>query len=180
MLSVTEFAELSPSRLRLKEAEFFLEQLKHAGTVDHNKTLFLMTAYFDAFIFCYVSIEEMLTGEKKEEIRALGVFRFFKALRNISMHHSILTGIKDSKFERPIGRVLHIGVGCTVAETAKFFLLPTKLSAIFDALLIERPKEKYTIEPAREFLNQLIQSNEQIFLVALMQQALLEAELHVA
>lgn len=179
MLSVTEFAELSPSRLRLKEAEFFLEQLKHAGTVDHNKTLFLMTAYFDAFIFCYVSIEEMLSDDKKDKLRSLGVFRFFKALRNISMHHSILTGIKDSKFERPIGRVLHYGVGCKVTETAKFFLLPNKLNAIFDALLIERPKEKYTIEPAREFLNEVSQTNEQIFLVALMQQAMFEAELQV-
>lgn len=179
MLSATEFAGLSPSKLRLKEAEFFLEQLKNAGTIDHNATLFQMTAHFDAFLFCYVSIEEMLPAFNREKLKSIGVFRFFKALRNISTHHSILTGIKDSKFERPIGRVLQIGVGCHVIETAKFFLLPDKLRSIFDALLIERPRDKNIIDAARLFLDDIANSKQQIFLVELMQVALTEAAFHV-
>ncbi|WP_295432378.1 hypothetical protein [uncultured Thiodictyon sp.] len=163
----------------MREAEFFLERLKEAGTADYNDTLFLMTAYFDAFVFCYVSIEEMLSDPKKEALRELSIFRFFKALRNISTHHSILTGIRDSKFERPISRVVSVGVGCHVAETAKFFLLPDKVHVIFDALLLERPKEKYTIDPARTFLDEISRSNDTIYLTNLMQRALSEATVYV-
>jgi hypothetical protein len=180
MISVDQFVELPPSQLRLKESEFYLQQLKKAGNADYQSTLFLMTAYFDAFVFAYISIEEMLPLEKKELLRATKIFRFFKALRNISTHHSVLTGIKGTKFERPIERHVTVGVGCQVHDAVKFFLVPEKLNAIFDAVLAERPKEVHTIEPARQFLEEISHSDDTIYVVDLMQSAISEASLHVA
>ena len=180
MISVDQFIELPPAQLRLKESEFFLRQLKMAGNVDYQSTLFLMTAYFDAFVFAYVSIEEMLPSDKKESLRSAKIFRFFKALRNISTHHSVLTGIKGTKFQRPIARHVTVGVGCQVHDAVKFFVVPEKLHAIFDAVLEERPKEKHTIEPARQFLNEISMSDDTIYVVDLMQRAVSEASLHVA
>lgn len=139
-----------------------------------------MTTYFDAFLFCYVSIEEMVEESQKDKLRALGVFRFMKALRNISTHHSVLTGIKDSKFQRPIARVVSIGVDCKVPETAKFFVHPDRLNEIFDAILVERPFEVRTVEPARDFLRERSKSASTLYVADLMKMAISEAGAYVA
>lgn len=179
-ISVTDFTCLTPAALRLAEARFLFERLKDSGRADHDSTLFLMTTYFDSFLFCLVSIEEMITDTQRDSIRSIPVFRFFKALRNITTHHSVLTGIKDSKFPRPITRIVSIGVGCQVDDAAKFCVIPEKLHFIFDEIVKERPGERKTIEFARAFLNDLSDSGRDILVADLMQLAITEIEPHVS
>ena len=179
-ISVEDFVHLTPAALRLAEVKFIFERFKDSGKADHNSTLFLMTTYFDAFLFCLVSIEEMTSGTERDTIRELKVFRFFKALRNITTHHSVLTGIRDSKFPRPIARIVSIAVGCQVEDAAKFFVIPEKLHFIFDEIVKERPREKRTIDSARDFLVELSNSGKDILVAELMQLAIAEIEPHVA
>ena len=178
-IAVTGFAEMSAPFLRLTEAKYLFDQFKHARNADPNYGLFLLTVYFDSLLFCFVSIEEMVDTSTRDKIRAIQSFAFFKALRNISTHHSVLSGLKG-KFSRPISRIVSIGMGCNVEFSEQFFLVPDKIRVIFDAVLIERPGEKRTIESARNYLASLEATNTQIMLVDLIQAAITDIEPHVA
>lgn len=178
-VSATEFQEMSPARVRLLEAQQLFEHFKSARNAKPNHGLFLLTTYFDALLFCLVSVEEMVSPETRQELRSLDSFLFFKALRNITTHHIVLSGIKG-KFERPIARVVAVGVGCTPEFSEQFFVIPEQLEAIFSAVLVERPRERATIEGARRHLASLVaQEHKQILLVGLVDNVLREVELHV-
>src|SRR6056297_1906356 len=167
-ISVIDFTHLTPTELRLAESKHLYEQFRESGRADHDQTLFLMTMFFDSFLFCLISIEEMTSVAKKDLLRETQIFRFFKALRNISTHHSILTGLKDNKFPRPIARVVSLGVRTGVEDAAKFYIIPEKLSHIFDEVVKERPRERKTIDSARAFLNTLDASEDLIYVADLM------------
>jgi hypothetical protein len=165
--------------LRLTEARYLFDRFKSARNAKPNHGLFLLTVYFDAFLFCLVSIEEMVDTATRDKLRALPSFLFFKALRNIATHHSVLSGVKG-KFSRPISRIVSVGVGCSVEFSEQFFLLPDKLRAIFDAVLQERPGQRRTIEAARNYLSQIEASGKQIMVVDLIQTVISEVEPHAA
>ncbi|MHB1579109.1 MAG: hypothetical protein ACYCTK_08615 [Acidithiobacillus ferrooxidans] len=178
-IAADQFAEMSAPMLRLTEAKYLFDQFKSARNAEPNHGLFLLTVYFDAFLFCLVSIEEMVDTTTRDNLRAIPSFLFFKALRNIATHHSVLSGI-NGKFDRPISRIASVGVGCSVEFSEQFFLLPDKLRAIFDAVLKERPSEKLTVEAARNYLSQLEASDTTIMLVDIIQVVVSEVEPHVA
>lgn len=178
-IAAEQFAAMSAPMLRLTEARYLFDQFKSARNAEPNQGLFLLTVYFDAFLFCFISIEEMVDTATRGKLRAIPSFTFFKALRNIATHHSVLSGVKG-KFARPISRIVSVGVGCNVEFSEQFFLLPEKLRAIFDAVLQERPGEKRTIEAARSYLSQLENTGKQIMLVDLTQAVVSEVEPHVA
>ncbi|MDH4425601.1 MAG: hypothetical protein QE495_04060 [Acidovorax sp.] len=177
-ITVTEFAEMSPPVLRLAEAHYLFAQFKSARNTE-NHGLFLLTVYFDALLFCSVSIEEMVDAATRDKLRSIPVFLFFKALRNIATHHSVLSGF-NGKFTRPIARVVYAGVNCNVEFAEEFFLLPDRLKTIFDAVLQARPSERHTIDPARSYLAGLESTGNKIMIVDLIQSVISEVESHVS
>ena len=178
-ISATEFSEMTPAQLRLAETQHLFEQFKAARNAEVNHGIFLLTTYFDALLFCLVSIEEMISADRKQALRSIDSFVFFKALRNIATHHSVLSGVKG-KFERPISRIVSVGIGCTVAFSEQFFLAPEKLEAIFDSVLQEWPGERRTIDIARRYLSSLKQRGRDIMLVDLVEAVISEIAPHVA
>ena len=178
-IAADRFAEMSAPMLRLTEAKYLFDQFKSARNAEQNHGLFLLTVYFDAFLFCLISIEEMVDDATRDKLRAIPAFLFFKALRNVATHHSVLSGVKG-KFARPISRIVSVGIGCSVEFSEQFFLLPDKLRVIFDTVLQERPGERRTIEAARNYLSQLETSGRQIMIVDLIQAVVSEVEPHVA
>jgi hypothetical protein len=178
-IAASEFAEMSAPMLRLSEAKYLFEQFKSARSSEPNLGLFLLTVYFDSLLFCLVSIEEMADVSTRDKLHKVPSFVFFKALRNITTHHSVLSGVKG-KFARPISRTVSIGVGCKVEFSEQFFLLPEKLRDIFDSILMERPREKHTLDLARSYLAQLEATGKQIMLVDLIQSVISDVEPHVA
>jgi hypothetical protein len=179
VVPAAEFIELSPARVRLLESRHLFEQFKLARNSKPNHGLFLLTTYFDALLFCLVSVEEMVPADTRQRLRSLDSFLFFKALRNITTHHIVLSGAKG-KFERPIARVVSVGVGCTPDFSEQFYVIAEQLEAIFDAVLIERPGERTTIEGARRYLASVVaQGDTPIMLVGLVGGVLAEVERHV-
>lgn len=177
-ISVNEFSAMSAPELRLREVKYLFEKFKAARNSEPNCGLFLLTVYFDSLLFCLISIEEMVDQATKDRLRALDSFSFFKALRNITGHHSILSSSKG-KFERPVSRIVSVGVGCSVEYAEQFVLLPVKLEAVFANLLAERPRERKTIEKARSYLASLRFKPGDMLLVEAIQGAIAEVE-HVA
>ena len=177
-IPASEFFDLSAPMLRLNEAKYLFEQFKSSRNAEINYGLFLLTTYFDSFLFCLISVEEMVEDETQKSLRNLDSFLFLKALRNISTHHSVLSGVKG-KFPRPISRIVSVGVGCSPEFSEQFFLIPERLRDIFDKILSERPSEKYTLAGARRYLDQLESSGKKIMLVDTIHSALTEIEQHV-
>jgi hypothetical protein len=173
-----QFAAMSAPLLRLTEAKYLFDQFKSARNAEPNHGLFLLTVYFDSLLFCLVSIEEMADTPTRKKLCAVPSFLFFKALRNITTHHIVLSGIKG-KFERPISRIVSVGVGCQVEFSEQFFLLPDKLRNIFDSVLKERPYEKRTLDAAQSYLSQIEETGRQIMIVDLIQTVISEVEPHV-
>jgi hypothetical protein len=178
-ISVDHFAEMSAPMLRLTEAKYLFEQFKSARNAEPNYGLFLLTVYFDSFLLCFASIEDMVDQPTRRKLRSVPSFVFFKALRNIATHHSVLSGLKG-KFPRPISRLVSVGIGAPVEFSEQFFLLPDKLRNIFDAILMERPNQKRTIEAAQAYLAGLEAPGTKIMIVDLIQTAITEVEPHVA
>jgi hypothetical protein len=178
-ISAADFLEMSPAELRLAETNHLFHLFKESRNAEVNYGMFLLTTYFDALLFCFVSIEEMVDTTRKEQLRSLDSFMFFKALRNIATHHSVLSGIKG-KFERPISRIVSVSVGGTVPFSEQLFLVPEKLEAIFSSILLERPSERRTIDVARRHLAALKEAGGDIMLVDVIEAAVAEATPHVA
>ncbi len=113
----------------------------------------------------------MVEQERKKALLAIDSFLFLKALRNIATHHCVLSGIKG-KFERPVVRLISVGVGTTVPFAEQFILVPEKLEIIFSAILSARRREARTIDGARRYLATLQLTGEDIFLVNVVEEAL--------
>lgn len=167
----SEMAKLSSWELRLREAQYFyLQFLAHCGPP--RDSYFLMASYFDAFLFALVSVEEMVTDATKVKLKTIEVFRFVKALRNISMHHSVLAAhAVGAKFVRPFVRHVTELVGAGSIGSAKLALNYTKFREIFDAIEIERPAEKTTLDIARAYLSKLEAGPQPVFIESVLAHA---------
>ena len=168
-----ELSRLSPAGLRLAEAEYFLrEYVKHCGPpID---SYFGMVCCFDAFLFALVSVEEMVGKDIRERLNANSSFRFLKALRNITTHHSVLAAsIQGNKFERPFSRIITTCVGSAPNDSSRLRLRFEVLRSIFDAVEAEREQEARTLAIARDFLLALeAGGGGVVFLEEIMEQAL--------
>src|SRR5712692_11385221 len=107
-MNESEMSKATTAELRLGAAQYFYTQyLKHCGPP--LDSYFLMVNYFDAFLFALTSIEEMIDQHSKKALRANQTFRFLKALRNITTHHSVLAAaVGNAKFPRPFSRDLSV------------------------------------------------------------------------
>ena len=175
-----DMASLSPAEIRLKQSAAFLAHFNHASRPNHD-CWFEMSMYFDAFLFCFVSIEEMVDSQKKKVLQKAPSFRFFKVLRNISTHHSILTGASPgSKFPRPLTRYIPETIGAPETEQVEFRIKPDVLRSIFDQVAIEVQRERANIEAAKGFLASLEANGGHIHIRHVMQKAIDEASSNVA
>ncbi len=166
-------AGASAPELRIEEADYFYSQfLKHCGPP--ADCYFLVVCYFDAFVFALVSIEEMVPDGAKEQIRACSEFRLFKALRNITTHHSVLcAAVADAKFPRPFSRKVSATVGGCPDGSSRLSMRFDILRGIFDAVEKEWPPERRTLEMARACLQDLENRNvDSVFLEDVMAQGL--------
>ena len=171
----TEMAELSSAQLRLAQAQYFYESFL-ASCGPPRDSYFHMASNFDAFLFSIASIEDMISGLSKDELRSSEAFRFVKALRNVTTHHSVLAAsTKDAKFVRPFNRHMFNSVGGIEITSARLALNPVRMRTIFDSIELARPQEKRTLDVARGYLLSLEERGTTVFLEELMQEALAAA-----
>ncbi|MES3010799.1 MAG: hypothetical protein V4738_08450 [Pseudomonadota bacterium] len=136
-----------------------------------------MSAYFDAFLFAYAGIEEMSSDAEKAKLKAISVNRFFKALRNIAAHHSILAvSLPGSKFDRPFFREVRTSVGGPQNDSSRLFLRLDSFREILDAVEKERPRQKSNIAVARIYIEELELRAGRVCLEDIMDDALAAVE----
>lgn len=176
----TEMAPLSTPQLRHREASYFCSQfIAHCGPP--HDSYFHMVCYFDAFLAALTSVEEMVDNSSKATLAGNDAFRFIKALRNITTHHSVLASSQqDSKFTRPFTRHLFNSVGNIQTSSGNLAINYARFREIFDAIEIKRPSEKHTIAAARRHLAALEAQPQPVFLEQVMHEALAIVEAVVA
>ena len=176
----TEMVKLSAPRLRLEEAKYFYSQfVAHCGPP--RDSYFLMVAYFDAFLFALVSVEDMVPISVKAQLKSNEVFRFVKALRNITMHHSVLAALQPgAKFVRPFSRHVTEVIGSDPWASAKLAIDYPNFRAIFDAIEAERPSEKPTLDIARAYLAKLEAGLQPVFIESVLTNGLNAVAANVA
>lgn len=172
-----DISQYTPPALRLAQAKHCLDLFNHASK-PNDDCWFDMAMYFDAFLFCFVSIEEMVPKAIKEQIQTIESFKFFKALRNITTHHSIIAGASPAaKFPKPLVRSIPMSIGTIETDPVEFKLKPDVLRLIFDEILKVRPYDRKTIDPARNFLNALEVDGQSIYIRHVMDTAIEDIEL---
>jgi hypothetical protein len=176
----TEMATLTAAQLRYREAEYFYSQFI-ANSGPPCDSYFKMVCYFDAFLFALVSVEEMIDKSDQDRLRAIDVFRFVKALRNTTMHHSVLAAPQPgAKFERPFSRHISESIGGDPEASAMLSIRYDIFRGIFDTIEAERPSEKYTLNAARYYLSKLESQSQPIFLESVLLDALSAVKAFVA
>lgn len=169
-------ANTPPALLRLTHAEYFLaEYVKHSGPpVD---SYWLMVGYFDAFLFALASVHDMAPQLIRDKLATISVFRFFKALRNVTAHHSVLAAtVAGSKFPRPFSRHASDSIGGQPNASSRLVLRLDVLRQILDAVEKERPNEKKNLDMARDFINALEARQSHVFLQDIMSEAVTAAK----
>jgi len=176
-----EMATLTTAQLRYREAECFYSQFI-ANSGPPRDSYFKMVCYFDAFLFALVSVEEMIDDSAEKRLQHIDVFRFVKALRNITTHHSVLAALQPgAKFERPFSRHLSESIGAAPEASAKLAIRYDVFRGIFDAIEVERPAEKkYTLNAARDYLSKLESRAQPILLESVLLDALSAVKAFVA
>jgi hypothetical protein len=175
-----DVSNFSPPALRFAQAKRFLNLFNHASR-PNGDCWFDMVMYFDAFLFCFVSIEEMVSPPARKQLQLIESFKFFKAMRNVTAHHSIIAGASPAaKFPRPLVRSISMSIGEEEKSPVAFRLKPKTLRIIFDEVLKERPGEKGTIDAAMTYLGKLEAAGGNIYFQGLMENALTDIAAHVA
>jgi hypothetical protein len=173
-------ANTPPALLRLMHAEHFLaEYVRHSGPpVD---SYWLMVGYFDAFLFALASVHDMASQLIRDKLATISTFRFFKALRNVTAHHSVLAAtVTGSKFQRPFLRHVSVSVGGPPNDSSRLVFRLDVLRQILDAVENERPHEKRNLDIARGYINELEARRTHVFLEDVMSEALAAAKAVVA
>ena len=156
MFTEEQVSAMETSRLRYEEARYLYSQfVNHCGPPQDS--YFHMIAYFDAFLFCFVSIEEIISEEDKKKLNENPIFKFLKAARNITAHHSVLAAVRQKDpFIRPFSRVIDESIGGTHSiASARLAVKIEKFREIFSLVVSKRPREKCTIDAAEIYLRSL-------------------------
>ena len=170
------FANTHPALLRLTHAEHFLtEYVRHSGPP--MDSYWLMIGYFDAFLFAVASAYDMASQPVRDKLAAISAFRFFRALRNVTAHHSVLAAnIAGSKFPRPFSRHVSVSVGGPPNDSSRLVFRLDVLRQILDAVEKERTKEKKNLDIARDYINELEARPSYVYLEDIMSEALTAAK----
>jgi hypothetical protein len=153
-----ELSALSPSKLRFAEAEHFLN-LFIKSCAPPKDWYFETISYADAFLFTLISVEEMVEDTVCQALRSKPVFRFLKAMRNVTTHHSVLASVAPgSKLPRPFSR--HMVNDISARLCFRFDIL----RQIFDVVEKERPFEKKALDRARIFIAEKEAAVDKVYL----------------
>lgn len=146
MLEETAAIAMRPDFLRLQESVRMLE-LYNRAQGERYDSYFDMICFSDAFLFLLVSVEELTTEEARAALKLLPIFQFLKQMRNVTAHHSVLTGSNAAnKYARPVSRhVFADGGGGRMS-----FYLP-RIEVLLNLRASERPREKPSIDVALTF-----------------------------
>jgi hypothetical protein len=169
---------MPPGALRLREAIFFREKFDESCSPATQDSYFLWIAYSDAFLMSIVSLEELIGPRKQGRLRASDLFRFLKAIRNITVHHTVISAPKHKHG----GRATHVqdlGININEGISASTSVLPRIHIADLRRLLSRRLKqknfpsrEKGNIVAARRYLSQRTRTGPEIYLKELFEEAI--------
>ncbi len=136
-----------------------------------------MVGYFDAFLFALASVHDMAPQLVRNKLDDIGVFRFFKVLRNVTAHHSVLAAtIAGNKFQRPFSRHMSISIGGSPNDSSRLVFRLDILHDILNAVEKEWPPEKKNLNVARDFINTLEARKSHVFLEEIMSEAVTAAK----
>jgi hypothetical protein len=145
-----QISESEPVCLRFKGAQHLYEKFIESCGPPRD-SYFHMITYFDAFLFSYVSIEEMIDKDEKTKLNELDVFKFLKAARNITTHHSVLAAPNQAgDFERPFSRV--INDGNTGIASAKLRVRIEKFREMFTIAMQKYPRGAKGFQESEAYL----------------------------
>jgi hypothetical protein len=168
MLDETQISRLSAAELRLYEAVYFYQRFRDACGPPKD-SYFAMISLFDAFLFVLISIEEMVSPSDKNRLHSSDVFKFFKAARNVTTHHSVLAAPNQSGgFVRPFSRNIREVDGLGSAELR---IDVAKLTAGFSVAAANFPRGANVFQAGITYLSNRLAP--QIDLVAEMKDGLL-------
>lgn len=169
-----QISKSEPVYLRFKEARALYEDFVASCAPPHDSHFHMIT-YFDAFLFLYVSVEEMVSRGTKKKLNELDVFKFLKAARNVTTHHSILASPNQRNgFERPLSR--HIDEGQPGNVSARFQIRPEKFREIFALAAKRFPTGQKAFEEGEKYLEILEAREDNIFIEDVMLEGLESAE----
>jgi hypothetical protein len=145
-----------PPVVRFREAAFFRTKFITASgpPVDSH---FEMIAFFDAFLFSIVSIEDMVNNSLKSRLQTAEVFLFLKAARNVTTHHSVLAApFQPNGFARPLPRRIteHAG-GSSPYAYAKFAVSIRNFRKVFHQAAVRYPRGASHFLAGETYLNSL-------------------------
>lgn len=170
-MNENEISKAEPVHLRYNEARHLYDCfLESCGPP--RDSYFRMITYFDAFLFTYVSIEEMVDSGTKNQLNQLPVFKFLKAARNITTHHSVLAAPNQAgEFNRPFSRI--INDGNTGIASAKLKVRIEKFREMFSLAGEKYPRGSKGFQESEAYL-QCIEQNgtDSVFIEEIMLEGL--------
>jgi len=83
-----------PIQVRLGEAHFFLERFVEACSPPASGGV-SPVAYGDAFLWALVSCEDLVSEHKRNTLRSSHAFCLLKALRNLTVHRSVILALRQ-------------------------------------------------------------------------------------
>ena len=167
----TQISNSEPAYLRYKGAWHIYEKfIESCGPYD---SYFQMITFLDAFLFLYVSIEEMINKQKKHTLNQLDVYNFLKAARNITTHHSILAAPKQKgDFERPFSRCIEEGG----IPSAKLKMRIEKFRQIFSLAAKNYKRGEKQFLKSEDYLNRIeAEGKNEIYIEEIMLEGLIKA-----
>jgi hypothetical protein len=167
MLSEPQLVDTAPLLMRFYEAIYFFKQfILFSGPP--RDCYFLKIAYLDGFLFSLVSIEDM-NSDLGERLNDISIFKFFKALRNLTTHHSVLAApLQTESFERPLSR--HIYEGVFSSERSQLSI--EALCDDFDIASERYPRGKKVFDYGKNYLQELKGRGNKVYWDELMKEVL--------
>ncbi len=155
MLNEQQISQADSALLRYTEAKYLHGQFRaHCGPP--RDSYFHMIVYFDAFLFCFISIEEMINEESSNSLNSKDVFKFLKAARNVTTHHSILAappGAQTAGFQRPFGRIGDVSIGVSHPYgSAKLQVNLDVFERVFDTAADRWPRGRASFAAGKAYL----------------------------
>ena len=156
MIDEHEISKTDPAFFRYLEAKYLCGRFLDSCGPPRD-SYFQMILYFDAFLFCFVSIEEMVSPEKKKELNQLDIFKFFKAARNVTTHHSILAApFQKNGFVRGLSRDIYESTGGSQPiASARFKVNTENFRRIFSTAANRWSNGKRVFQKGKAYLNRI-------------------------
>lgn len=150
-LDEVTISTIDPARLRYEEAIYLCSEfLNHC--ISPKESTFLLITYLDSFLFCFISIEEMVSDEDKKIMKESLIFNFLKAARNVTAHQTILAAPKQkSKFKYPFLRSVMVSLNLGTGHKSGRTKLRLNFKQIRETFITGKVR-KDTLELAKEYL----------------------------